>query len=472
MTADTAAAAALAAGFSESVIASGLRKPTAMAFAPDGRLFVCEQDGTLRVIKNGVLLSTPFVSLTVNSLGERGLLGVTFDRDFRSNGFVYVYYTATTPTIHNRVSRFTAAGDVAQAGSELVLMDLEPLSATNHNGGAIHFGNDGKLYVAVGENAVPANSQTLANRLGKILRINADGSIPADNPFYNQASGVNRSIWAMGLRNPFTFAIEPLSGTMHINDVGQNTWEEINLGIAGANYGWPATEGPTSDPAYRSPLFAYTHTQLSGCAIAGGAFQSLLSVRFPARYWGAYFFADLCGGWIRARHTDGSISQLASGISQPVDLAFAGDDSLYYLARGGGSTSGVVYRIAHVGTPAVTLTANGSTAAVSISSSAPLNLALAFDAGSEPLSSAGLYVGVIAPFGTYWLDPAAGFVTSFTPLYEGPLPSFGPSPLVQLPSASVLPPGAYWWVVFVDRDGNGAIDVDISAIVLTVITEP
>src|SRR5688572_17979082 len=419
ITGGTAVAATLASGFSETLIAGGLRRPTAMALAPDGRLFVCEQDGALRVIDNGVLLAAPFVSLTVNSVGERGLLGVAFDPNFHSNRFVYVYYTATTPNIHNRVSRFTAAGDVAQAGTEMILMDLEPLGATNHNGGAIHFGNDGKLYIAVGENAVGSNSQTLANRLGKILRINADGSIPADNPFYNQASGVNRSIWALGLRNPFTFAVEPLSGSLHINDVGQNTWEEINLGVAGANYGWPATEGPTSNPAYRSPLFAYTHAALSGCAISGGAFHNMLSVRLPMRYWGAYFFADLCGGWIRARHTDGTISQLAAGISQPVDLAVASDDSLYYLARGGGATTGVVYRIAYGVTPSVTLTANGSTAAVTVSSSAPLILQMAFDAGSDTLTSAGLYVGVIAPFGTYWLDPAAGFATSFTPAYTG-----------------------------------------------------
>ena len=151
---DLSAAATVPSGFTDTLIASGLAKPTAMAFAPDGRLFVCEQGGTLRIIKNNALLSTPFVSLTVSSLGERGLLGVTFDPNFATNKFVYVYYTATTPTIHNRVSRFTASGDVALAGSETILLDLETLGANNHNGGAIHFGPDGKLYVAVGENAV------------------------------------------------------------------------------------------------------------------------------------------------------------------------------------------------------------------------------------------------------------------------------------------------------------------------------
>src|SRR5882672_6802243 len=132
-------AATLPANFTESQIASGLTNPTAMAFAPDGRLFVCQQGGQLRVIKNGSLLTTPFVTVTTDSAGERGLLGVTFDPNFATNQFVYVYYTATTPATHNRVSRFTANGDVALAGSEVVILDLNNLSAaTNHNGGAIH----------------------------------------------------------------------------------------------------------------------------------------------------------------------------------------------------------------------------------------------------------------------------------------------------------------------------------------------
>ena len=156
-----------------------------MQFSPDGRLFVCQQSGKLRVVQNGKLLATPFLTLPVDASGERGLLGVAFDPDFATNNFVYVYYTAKTPTIHNRVSRFTANGNVAVPGSEVVLLDLNTLSfARNHNGGAIHFGNDGKLYIAVGDNANGDNAQTLGNLLGKILRINRDGSIPTDNPFF------------------------------------------------------------------------------------------------------------------------------------------------------------------------------------------------------------------------------------------------------------------------------------------------
>lgn len=319
-----------------------------MAFAPDGRLFVCEQEGTLRVIKNGSLLPTPFLTVGVNSSGERGLLGVAFDPDFAQNRFVYIYYTATSPNIHNRVSRFTANGDVAAGGSETVLLNLNPLSsATNHNGGALHFGRDGKLYIAVGENANGTNSQTLANLLGKMLRINSDGSIPNDNPFFNTASGVNRAIWAMGLRNPFTFSFHPDSGRLIILDVGQDTFEEINEGVAGANYGWPTTEGPTTDPRFRAPIFFYRHGSGDddGCAITGGAFYNPTVQLYPPSFNGSFFFADFCGGWIRrldAPATGASVSRFARGINSPVDLQVGPDGALYYLARG----DGAVFKIA------------------------------------------------------------------------------------------------------------------------------
>ncbi|HEY2961535.1 MAG TPA: PQQ-dependent sugar dehydrogenase [Pyrinomonadaceae bacterium] len=342
-------AATLPAGFTETII-SGIASPTAMEIAPDGRIFVCEQGGRLRVIKNGVLLPTPFLTLNVDAQGERGLLGIAFDPNFTSNNLLYIYYTLPTDPRHNRVSRFQANGDVVMPGSETVILELDNLtSATNHNGGAIHFGPDGKLYVAVGENATGSNSQTLNNRLGKMLRINSDGSIPNDNPFFNVASGANRSIWALGLRNPFTFAFQPGTGRMFINDVGQNTWEEINDGIAGSNYGWPDAEGPTTNVSFRSPLFAYPHAggPITGCAIAGGAFYNPLNVRFPASFVGRYFFADLCGGWIRTFDpATNAVADFASGIVQPVDLKVGVEGSLYYLAiNQGNQSNGFLSRI-------------------------------------------------------------------------------------------------------------------------------
>lgn len=340
--------ATLPAGFTESQFGTDVGGvPTAMAFAPDGRLFVCLQGGQLRVIKNGALLATPFVSLSVNSTGERGLLGIAFDPNFSANQFVYLYYTTSTSPIHNRISRFTANGDVAVAGSELVLTDLDNLSATNHNGGALHFGPDGRLYAGVGENAVGANAQTLSNRLGKILRINSDGTIPTDNPFFATATGANRAIWALGLRNPYTFGFQPGTGRMFINDVGQNAWEEIDDGIAGSNYGWSTCEGAcaTPNPNFRDPLFQYGHgtSPTTGCAIVGAAFYNPPVNQFPASYIGKYFFADLCSGWIRVFDpATNTASAFATGISSPVDLQVGPDGCLYYLAQGNG---GEVFRV-------------------------------------------------------------------------------------------------------------------------------
>ena len=327
-------AATLPAGFSETQV-SDLPSPTAMEIAPDGRVFVCLQGGQLRVIKNGALLSTPFLTVNTDATGERGLLGIAFDPNFTTNNFIYIYYTVANSPRFNRVSRFTADGDVAVPGSEQVIFNLDPLSATNHNGGAIHFGPDGKLYIATGENAVMDNSQTLSNVLGKILRINVDGSIPGDNPFFNVASGKNRAIWALGLRNPFTFAFQPGTTRMFINDVGAGSWEEINDGIAGSNYGWPTTEGPTSDPRFRAPLFAYGHGigPTVGCAIAGGTFYNPQTVQFPASFVGKYFFTDLCSGWIRVLDpSNNTAAGFATGIGHPVDLKVGADGSLYYLS--------------------------------------------------------------------------------------------------------------------------------------------
>jgi glucose/arabinose dehydrogenase len=326
-----------------------------MEFAPDGRLFVAEQRGTLRVVKADETLAT-FLNISgrVDSRGERGLLGVAFDPGFSNNHYVYLYYTqkATGTTLaHNRVIRVTANDNRAVAGSEKLILRLNNLTSdTSHNGGAIHFGKDGKLYVAVGDNS-SGGSQSLRNLKGKMLRINKAGTIPRDNPFYDRATGRNRAIWALGLRNPFTFAIQPPTGKMFINDVGNQRWEEINRGAAGANYGWPRYEGPESDPGYRNPVFAYRHgsTNTTGCAISGGAFYNPTNRQFPRGYVGDYFFADLCSGWIRRLDSaTGAVSGFATGLSGPVDLKVSKSGILYYLSRGGGA--GSLGKIRYTGT--------------------------------------------------------------------------------------------------------------------------
>ncbi len=334
--------AVLPAGFSESVVGSGISRGTAMEISPDGRLFVAEQGGTLKVFQNGALLQSNFfrdTPLTVDSAGERGLLGIAFDPHYETNHFVYVYYTATTPVTHNRVSRFTAdaAGDLALPGSEAVVLDLDPLSAaTNHNGGAIHFAPDGTLFVGVGDNANGNNSQSLNSLFGKVLRINPDGSIPADNPFFNATTGNDRAIWALGLRNPFTFAFQPGTGRLFINDVGQSAFEEIDVGQAGGNYGWPITEGPTNDPRFIGPLYYYDHT-MGRCAIVGAAFYDPAVNQFPAAYVGNYFFGDLCSGQIsRLDPATNAVTTFATGINTLVDLKVDPQGNLYYLAQGSG----------------------------------------------------------------------------------------------------------------------------------------
>jgi glucose/arabinose dehydrogenase len=336
-------------GFTQTVVASGLTQPTSIAFAPDGRVFIAQQTGSLLVMKNGSVLSAPFVQLPVDAVGERGLLGVTLDPAFATNHFLYVYYTATTPTTHNRVSRFTDLNDRAAPGSEVHVLDLPTLGATNHNGGSIHFGPDGKLYIGVGENAVPSRAQDLTTPFGKLLRINADGSVPTDNPFVS-TPGAEPRVWALGLRNPFSFAFEPGTGRLFINDVGQDLYEEIDVGQAGANYGWPITEGPTSDPRFVSPLFAYKHNV--GCAITGGTFYRPPIVQFPAQYVGDYFFIDLCGGWIHRLDAPGYGFDAFTGAdaSQPVGLETGPDGALWFLTRANGALNRLAAKPA-VGVP-------------------------------------------------------------------------------------------------------------------------
>jgi glucose/arabinose dehydrogenase len=280
---------AVPAGFAETTVAANLAGPTAMAFAPDGRLFVAEQSGALRVVKNGTLLARPFATFKVDSAGERGLLGIAFHPKFATNHFLYVYYTvpgANGAAPFNHVTRVTANGDAAVKHSQREILRLNDLSSrTNHNGGAIHFGPDAKLYVAVGENANGANAQSKSNLLGKILRVNDNGTIPADNPFFASTSGQNRAIWALGLRNPFSFDFQRGTGRMFINDVGQSTFEEIDDGIAGSNYGWPTTEGPTSDGRFRAPIFPTRTASARRRATRSSAARSTTPrrARFPRR---------------------------------------------------------------------------------------------------------------------------------------------------------------------------------------------
>jgi glucose/arabinose dehydrogenase len=353
-------------GFTDSLVAK-VNNPTSMAMAPDGRIFVAQKGGKLRVIKNGQLLSKPFLTLTTDTQFFRGLLGVAFDPNFSTNHYVYVFYTATSPNLHNRVSRFTANGDVAVARSEKVLLDLPAFPDPNqgaHYGGSLRFGADGKLYIGVGDGdndggdaKLHRYSQTLDNPNGKILRINSDGTIPTDNPFYGPTPGDDR-IWALGLRQPISLDVQSGTGRMFVNEVGEDSWEEIDEVARGANYGWPDYEGFAPSPPnlqnYQDPLLAYPHPGISpdpavatGCSITGGAFYDpVTATNAFASYQGKYFYTDYCSGWIRSFDSaTGTSAAFASGIVNPVDLEVADNGSLYYLYRGSSSVPAAVRQI-------------------------------------------------------------------------------------------------------------------------------
>lgn len=415
-------------GFTETLFASGLVNPTAMAVAADGRVFVAEQGGTVRVVQNGVAQPAPFATLAVDSSGfETGLVGIAVDPNFAANGFVYVYYTVPGAPAHNRVSRFTASGNTAVPGSEFVVLELDPLvGGKTHNGGALQFGADGKLYVAVGDNGNGATAQSLTTRFGKILRINADGTIPADNPTTIDGLGIvpdgpTRAIWAAGLRNPFTFAFGD-SGEMFINDVGQGLFEEVNAGEAGANYGWPATEGsfdPVAFPDFTNPVYAYGHNDphpFDGKAIIGGVVSD--STAFPAEYSGDYFFSDLSGGWINVRDSvTGVVTNFADAPTGKsiVDMDRGPGGQLLYLARGGG---GSIYQIVHSDQPPAFAVGTGPGSAVAKLVDLP--------SGADRIS--------VAPFGNFTggVRVASADVTGDTTvdLITAAGPGGGPSVLV------------------------------------------
>ncbi len=280
--------------FQDVAVVAGLSSPTALAFAADGRMFLCEKAGTVRVVKPGGLAPAFALQLDVTTDHERGLVGVALDPQFASNNFVYLYYTSGPSSLNapstpkNRVSRFTAAGDSLQSSSENIVIDNIPSETGIHNGGCLRFGPDGKLYASVGDSGFSANAQDLNSLAGKILRVNRDGTIPADNPFANQA-GKRGEIYCFGLRNPFRFSFRPGSGALYIADVGQNTWEEVNIGLAGGNYGWPLVEGPGSAGGSIAPLYTYNHNG-AGASITGGAFAT--GSNYPVEYQNSYFFAD------------------------------------------------------------------------------------------------------------------------------------------------------------------------------------
>ena len=337
-------------GFNQVLVAAGISGATTLTQAPDGRFFVAQQNGVLFVVKNGVKLSKPFISLNVSINGERGLLGVALDPAFASNQYIYLCYSLPDGSF-NRVSRFTASGDTVVPGSEVTVMELDSLIANYHGGGHLDFGPDGKLYISAGENGRTYKAQQLDTYLGKILRINSDGSVPSDNPF--PGPGKRDRVWAYGLRNPFTFSFQRGTGRMFLNDVGDVTWEEINEATTGGkNFGWALAEGNSNNPAFTNPFFTYQHgtTVDKGCAITGGTFFNPVSTNYPPEYNDKYFYIDYCGNWINmVSLTNPPVwSNFATNIANySVGMLTGLDGNLYFVSR----NNEALYKITYTAVP-------------------------------------------------------------------------------------------------------------------------
>ncbi len=312
-----AARADVPAGYVQTQIASGLSRPVALGYAPDGRLFIGEQyTGRIKVLKNGAVLATPFATLPSVYTGnnETGLLGLAVDPDFARTGFVYALVTEAM--FEQVVYRYRASGD---AGVErtAVIRGL-PSRGINHNGGGIAFGPDGHLYVSIGDNGnLPNDAQNRSSRRGKLLRFRKDGTVPSDNPFGNE-------VYCYGLRNTFRFCFQPGTGAIYSTENGE-ALDEINVLERGANFGWPLVEGASSSAQLRGPIAEFSPTIApTGITFYAGAAMPALR--------GSFFFGDYKGGKVyRVVHTPGSrptISEFVTRVPQPIDVVESPDGGL------------------------------------------------------------------------------------------------------------------------------------------------
>ncbi|WP_370085273.1 PQQ-dependent sugar dehydrogenase [Streptacidiphilus sp. MAP12-16] len=285
----------LPAGFTQTQLAHGLTKPIALAFAPSGDLYIAEQGGTILIDRNGTILPTPLVTVpNVYSQGECGLLGMAFDPNFAANGYLYLSYTASVTNSAGvtqpfaQLSRFTVTGDSVSPATEKVLYRGNQSQNLHHAGNDLKVGPDGKLWWAVADN-VPAitNGETLGNPYGKMLRLNLDGSAPADDPFVN-VPGAVKQIYSYGLRNPWRFTFLPDGRAMTI-DTGSNYWEELDTLQPGGNFGWPVVEGDAGSNGFVNPAYAYGHAPVDGAASAVAAYSG---PTFGAAYSHTVFVGD------------------------------------------------------------------------------------------------------------------------------------------------------------------------------------
>lgn len=361
------------------VVGSGLNGPSGFEIAPDGRIFVLERTGAVKIVENGELLPEPFVTFDSVATGDRGLIGIAFDPDFGiSNHWVYFYYTGTD--LLNHVVRYDASTNTAQNGPFTIFETQSP-SHELHVGGTIQFGPDGKMYFAVGDNGYPPNGQDLTNPHGKILRINKDGTIPTDNPFYGEPDKLG-AIWAYGMRNPWRFQFDSQTGELYSSDVGDYTWEEVNRIVKGGNYGWPVHEGMCQEncEGYINPVHTYHHDGGSAAVTGGPVYRADM---FPAEYKGTYFFGDYARGFIKYLTFDDAgnvtgVHDFDTNAGSVVDMKIAPDGSMYYITYYPGRMYQVTY---NTDNPAPTANA---TADQTKGASVPFTVNFSSEGSSDP----------------------------------------------------------------------------------------
>jgi glucose/arabinose dehydrogenase len=352
-------------GFIRERVAMGLN-PTSIVLAPDGRIFITEKNGTIRIIRDDHLVETPFLTIEVDDSNERGLGHMVLHPDFDQNGYYYVFY-AVPGLRHNRISRFTANGDNTIPGSELIILELDQLGGEIHNGGDMVFGFDGYLYVATGDGGQNWNGEDLGSTNGKVLRISDEGKPHPENPWYTLGYARANLVYAYGLRNPFTITMHPLTGQIFANDVGGTRYEEVNIIEQGGFYGWPKVEGKRTTEVvpseYRDPLFQYAHSN-NYCAIVGSTFYLPEIQQFPAQFVGRYFYSDYCTGKIRMLDPETGEDRgvfIGDG-DRVIDLDVSADGSFYYLERRGlgdgspedntGTNEGTLWKVSYTGSGA------------------------------------------------------------------------------------------------------------------------
>ena len=345
-----ALARAYPANFVDNLYVGGLAQPVAIAWAPDGRLFIAELTGRVK-IWDGTTMYTA-LTLSVQNFEEQGLLGLALDPNFPTQPYVYVLYTPgsnpQTNSFH-RVSRFTLTGTTL--GNELILHSTLPTGNGYHVAGCVRTTAAGHLYATDGENGYGVYAQDLTHLEGKMIRLNLDGTIPSSNPFVG-TPGARTEIYHRGFRNPFRFALQPGTDQPFICDVGSANYEEIDTGPPGCNFGWSTYEGiKLPQPAgITNPIYAYStsgNASIVGCTFYTGP-------GFPAGYTGNFFFLDHSRGRLGRMVLDGSnnvvsvneswgLTNTAGWGAGPVDLAQGPDGALYYTEYGPGTVRRVAY---------------------------------------------------------------------------------------------------------------------------------